>query len=963
MIRFGRYQLDATQGLRRGTQEVRLTPKSLAVLAHLAERPGLVVKKDELFAAVWPDTAVTDWALATCIQEIRKALGDDARSPKFVETVHSRGYRFVAHATADEPALRGQATLPGHGAPVEGRDASLAALVEAFEQAGSGRRRICLITGEPGIGKSAVFDAALAQAAAREAITTWAQCVEHHGQGEPYQPLLDGLMRLCRQPGGEDTVALLERHAPMWLAQLPGILSPRQAARLGRMLAGATRDRMLRELVYAIEAMSATTTLVLGIEDLHWSDPSTLDWLTAVAPRPEAAKLLIVATTRPIPPGATDTPLAAVLDTLRAKRLATDVPLDGLDDAAVAAFVRRRLPPAPGEADRIARLAARVRRRTGGNPLFIANVLDQLIERGVVRHHADGWSLDEALETNDLGIPAGIRPVIDRQIASIPPAERAHLEAASVLGETFPLTVVAGVGDLDPDDLAATLASPSVARYMREAEPGPAPGGRTWDRAAFAHTLYRDALYDGMSPATRADLHRRVGAQLEGAWGDSAAQVAAELALHFERGGDRQRAVHHLAVAADNARRRSAFREAHAHYEHALLLLGRVPDDDERAATELPLRLGLGATAMALSGFGAADVEAAYSRARTLSHAVGERSRFAAVFGLWLFYWGRGELATAVELAEELRTLAARDDEAHRLQALHASWATAFSQGHVETAIADAAAGAALYDLDRDAPLSATFGSHDAGVCAHMFSGRLHAMRGLITESVRQGEAAIELARSLDHPFSTGLALTFRAAATQAGDDAAATRPIAAAAVELASDQGFGLMLAWCTTIAGWAAVREGDVHDGLATISRGIEAARRTGSEQFLPHLLGMEADASLAAGRIGHGRRAAAEALAVARRTGERFYEAEILRTTGDLLLAAREPAAAREAYRSAIDFARAQGASAFALRSAVHLAPVGRGSERPADREVLRDLVDALPEGAELPELAEASELLRA
>jgi DNA-binding winged helix-turn-helix (wHTH) protein len=91
MIRFGQYRLDSVQGLKRDQQEVRLTPKSLAVLGLLASQPGRVVSKDELFATVWHDTAVTDSALTTCIQEIRRALGDQARDPRFIETVHRRG--------------------------------------------------------------------------------------------------------------------------------------------------------------------------------------------------------------------------------------------------------------------------------------------------------------------------------------------------------------------------------------------------------------------------------------------------------------------------------------------------------------------------------------------------------------------------------------------------------------------------------------------------------------------------------------------------------------------------------------------------------------------------------------------------------------------------------------------------------------------------------------------------------
>jgi TolB-like protein len=103
-LSFGRFRLDPRGGLTSGAREVRLTPKALGLLSFLAERPGEVVTKDELFAAVWPETAVGDAALVTCIQELRKALRDDARQPRYIETLHRRGYRFIGKAV--QPAAK-----------------------------------------------------------------------------------------------------------------------------------------------------------------------------------------------------------------------------------------------------------------------------------------------------------------------------------------------------------------------------------------------------------------------------------------------------------------------------------------------------------------------------------------------------------------------------------------------------------------------------------------------------------------------------------------------------------------------------------------------------------------------------------------------------------------------------------------------------------------------------------------
>lgn len=301
-LRFGRYRLDPTQGLTRGKEQVRLTRKSLAVLCTLAARPGQIVTKEELFRAVWPDTAVSDAALSSCIQELRQALRDDARHPRYIETLHRRGFRFLARPATDpsDPFQHGLQHWPAPSSdPFVGRDSALQQLSEALARAGQGARQVVFVTGEAGIGKTSLVETFLAGFPDRE---SWhfcrADCVEHYGAGEAYQPLFDALTRLCRRPGGEDFVAMLRRYAPTWLAQLPGLQTPTELRALQRRTAGATQQRMLRELSEALEAMTAQARICLCLEDLHWSDVSTLDWIASFARRPERAGVLLVATYR-----------------------------------------------------------------------------------------------------------------------------------------------------------------------------------------------------------------------------------------------------------------------------------------------------------------------------------------------------------------------------------------------------------------------------------------------------------------------------------------------------------------------------------------------------------------------------------------------------------------------------------------------------------------------------------------
>ena len=927
MIRFGRYELDATQGLTHGGQEIRLTPKSLAVLWLLADRAGRVVSKDELFELVWADTAVTDSALATCIQEIRHALHDDARSPRFVETVHRRGYRFIARLSAGSTVPRREAVLPTQAATaLFGRDGALDAVRSAFEAARVGPRQVCFIIGEPGIGKSALLGASIAELTSSAGVTaTLGQCIEQYGSGEPYQPLLDALMRLCRQPNGSHYVSILERYAPMWLVQLPGLLGTRQLTSLQRTLAGASRDRMLRELTNAVEAMAADEPLILSLEDVHWSDPSTLDWLLSVAQRPESAKLLIVATMRPLASAESSLPLGNLVETLRAKRFARQIVLDGLHSADVEQYVSTRFPPAAGRSVRFGQLARRIHRHTGGNPLFIGTVLDDLVTHGVLSRSADGWALDESADVLVLSVPDSIRPVIERQVANLSPAQRDLLEAASVAGDSFYVSVVARAAGADPDEAESTMSKGASTRFLRDAAPAELPDGSVTSQVAFSHALYREAIYQPIPRGRKAELHLSVGELLESAWGNRSSEIAAELAVHFEQARDFERAVTYLQYAADNARRRSAFNEARLHYERALNLLGRLPKSDATAERELNLRMGLGAATMATRGWGAAEVEVEYAKARSLSQRLGDAPRlFPALWGQWLFYWGRGAVQTAHELATELRTMAeAAEDDDLRLQALHASWATSFSRGQFVETNDYAEQGIGLYESDRHAALAQTYGSHDAGVCAQSFGARALAFLGRPEDAVRSSDDAIALARRLEHPLSIALALTFRAAADQSLRDVGAAAEHAGEAVAVAREQSFALILAWASVTDGWAAVRGGDREAGLRQIRDGIAAARKSGSDQFQPYLLGLLSDACLSAARPAEGLQAVREALAFADRTGERFYLAELHRLHAELMLAARTTVSdAEAALMSALEVARSQGASLLVLRVAVSL-----------------------------------------
>jgi len=935
MLRFGLYQLDPAQGLRRGTRDIRITPKSLSLLHFLAERAGQVVTKEDIFHTVWPDATVSDSALTSCIQELRHVLRDDARQPRFIETLHRRGYRFIAHTSGDVRKIRNEvasaATVPvlRDDVPFVGREALMQEMLKAWALAAQGTRQVLFITGEPGVGKTTAVSAFFARAAASGPVrATWAQCVQHFGVGEAYEPILEAVTRLCRQPGGDHLISIIERHGPTWLAQLPALLSSEQLVALQRTAAGTTKARMFRELTDVLETIAAQVPLVLWLEDLHWSDTSTLDWIAAFAQRPEPARLLLIGTFRSSEVAGTEHRLATLPDELRLKGMCREMVLSGLDESAVAEYVTLRFPRLFVETETDAPLVPVVHRHTGGNPLFVVNVFGDLVERGLLIEKDGVWKLSNKICARDLGIPENIRRAINSQIDRLQPNERTLLEVASVAGVTFSLSVVATVAGISINEAEITLTELTRRqRFIRRTDTLEGPKGQIVPGFDFLHVLYRDTLYQRVSPGRLEGLHRQVGACKEAAYAERASEIAAELAMHFERGGDINRALIHLERAAQNARRRSAYTESRMHFDKALLLLKSQPPGHERMEREAVLQAGLGGVLMATCGFGAREAEEAFSRARSLCHELGESTQlFPARWGLWLFYWGRGSLISAQEVAEELLALAGRGgDQGLLLQAHHAAWATAFSRGDLTGTIAHTEAGLRLYDPELHAAMAATFSDHDAGVCCRNFRARALALLGRTAEATRVSNDSIELARMLAQPLSKATAFVWAASLHQLRRDHVTTKAHAASAAEIACQQDFKLMSAWATAYKGWADAERRQHEESMRRIAASISAVRAIGTDHSLTHLLGLLAEVNLKAGLIRTGLETINEALIIASRTGERFYEAELHRLRGGLLLAENTASAcdAEQSFLLALEIAHGQGAKLFVLRTAVSLA----------------------------------------
>ena len=338
---FGPFRLDLRdERLWCGPEVIPLPPKTFAVLCCLVAQAGQLVTKEALLEAVWPETVVSEAVVTVAMRTLRRVLGDPARTPRFIETVHGRGYRFIAPvSTLVAPGESGMEEAPRRlPSPTfrrpphfVGRDAALAQLAQWWTTARQGTRQVGVIAGEAGIGKTALINTFVAQVAATEDV--WVghgQCLDHYGAGEAYLPILEALGRLGREPAGERFVAVLRQYAPSWLVQMPGLVPPSAWESLQRTASGATQPRMLRELTEALDVLTTERPLMLVLEDLHWSDGSTLAWLAYVARRPDPARFLLLGTYRPVDAIVRAHPIRTVMTELTQHQQGTELPLDYL---------------------------------------------------------------------------------------------------------------------------------------------------------------------------------------------------------------------------------------------------------------------------------------------------------------------------------------------------------------------------------------------------------------------------------------------------------------------------------------------------------------------------------------------------------------------------------------------------------------------------------------------------------
>jgi DNA-binding winged helix-turn-helix (wHTH) protein/tetratricopeptide (TPR) repeat protein len=991
-ILFGQFRLDLTnECLWQGTRAISLRPKAFAVLKVLIDNPGRLVNKHQVLDAVWPGTFVGDAVLKDNIRQLREALDDDAGAPTYIETAHRRGYRFIGKLSAPSafafPSISPVPSQPvseiapsdwQHSPQVLGRQAELLKMQAWLNPVLTGERRTVFVTGEPGIGKTTIVNAFLKAAAQIPGLRiARGQCLEHYGAGEAYLPVLDGLSRLCRSENGAPVLELLRHQAPTWLAQLPSLVPQAERSGLQSQTAGATRERMLREMAECIESLTSESPLLLVLEDLHWSDYSTLDLVSYLARRHDPARLMIIGTYRPVDVIIGDHPLKGVKRELQAHGLCQELPLEYLSEAAIGEYLTTRFPVHQFPA----RLKRTIYQRTEGNPLFMVNLVEYLIDHTIVVEEQGIWKLGVELSEVEKGVPGNLRQLIEKQIERLSPDERSVLEAASIAGMECSTVAIAAGLDIEMETVERCCEQLAQRhQFLSPAWLFELPDGTITPRHRFIHILYRDVPYRLMPPMRRALIHQRIAERGIAIYGDRKNEIAAELAMHFEQSRDWPRAFEYLLKAAENAATRSAHHEAIDLANRGLEALKLVPEAAEHAKREMQLRTILSGSLMAIKGFASPEVERINAQGRELFWQHGPSPElFYMLWSLNMYQQFSGNMGISIEISHQLLQLAEdlKDDGLIR-EAFRSLGSVLLLSGRCSEALDYLEKSMALYDRNRDQH-NRIFFSFDSKVIVETFIGLALLQLGYPDQSAERLSGGLALARALDHPETLVVAGHVAAQMHQQRGEAHLARVFAKEALDVAEEYGFSLWVTFGLIELGWAEAELGDAEEGIEKMRRGLAQYELTGAKLRCPYFLGLLADQLSKAGRLDEAFEVITKALTLAEQTGEGYALSELHLIKGNLFLKGNDTdqiqaakkhqndtsggsarSQARTCFVKSLAVARQQGARSWELRAASCLHELDLMLGNP-ERAQLAEVYSSFTEGFETADLKRARKLL--
>jgi class 3 adenylate cyclase/predicted ATPase len=877
-----------------------------------------------------------------------------------LEDLGSHALRGVAQPMAIS-RVRGLLETPHHdeefvvaGMPLlVGREEESGLLRRRWAQSKAGLGQVVLISGEAGIGKSALVEGLRAQVRVEGWPRIAFRCSPYHTTSALY-PVITHLERLLQfapddppatrlaklevglQPSGlplAEVVPLLagllsvplpvERYAPL-------TLTPQQQKQ-------QTLDALLAWLVAEAERQP----VLVAWEDLHWADPTTLEALGLVIEQAPTVPMLHVLTYRP-----------AFSPPWPQRSHMTPIVLNRLERRQVEALIAQRaggktLPP---------EVVQYIVAKTDGVPLYVEELTKMLLASALLREEADQYVLIGPLRT--AAIPDTLQDALMARLDRLQTAKEVA-QLGAVLGQEFAYELLQAIAPQDEKTLQAGLMQLVAAELLYQRGRPPRA------RYLFKHALIQDAAYASLLKSTRQQLHQQVAQVLETRFSASVESQSELVAQHYTEAGCTEQAVYYWQRAGQQASNRSANVEAVSHCTTGIELLKTLPETPEHTRQALSLHITLGAALLMTKGQTAPEVEHAYTQAYVLCQQIGETPELVPVlFGLWRFYLVRAQLHTARELGETLLRLAqCTDDPALAVIAHYAfgwTWcclgALPAARQHLEDSIL-------RYTPDQSRAPAFRMGQ-DPGVACRAYAARALWLLGYPDQALARIHEALTLAHELSHSYSLAFARCMAAYVYQFCRDVPAVHEQAEAAVILSSAQGFPQWATLGTILRGWSLAMQGQGEAGIAQIRQGIAACRTTEAALFVPYYCTLRADVAAHLGHTTDGLQALAEAHTLVEQHDERWWEAEIYRLRGVLLL--RQPGTpqgeAETWLQRALDVARAQEAKSLELRAAMSLSRLWQQQGKQAEaRELLAPVYGWFTEGFDAADLQEAKSLL--
>jgi class 3 adenylate cyclase/predicted ATPase len=767
-----------------------------------------------------------------------------------------------------------------------GRHTEMEQIQRALEQAKEGHGQIVGVMGEPGLGKSRLFY--------EFKLTSQSGCVVleaysvSYGKASPYLPVIELLKTYFQiQPQDDERtrrervigkVLGLDRNLEDTLPYLFALLGiEEQPSPLQQMDAQIRRRRTFDALKKVFLRESLNQPLILIFEDLHWIDSETQGFLDALSESLASTRILLLTNYRP-----------EYRHEWGQKTYYTQLRLAPFGKEEAEEFLTVLLGDAVGaqHAVPLQTLKQLILEKTEGTPFFMEEIVQELVEQGVLVRDGVGAGFKPAptlYSRLDLHIPPTVQGVLAARIDRLAAEEKALLQQLAVIGREFPLSLMRQVVSQPEDELYRRLSSLQHKEFLYEQPAFPEV------EYIFKHALTQEVAYNSVLQERRKAWHEQTAIVVEALYSANLDEHYSELAHHYTRSGNAEKAIRYLHLAGQQAVQRSANAEAVSHLTAALDLLKALSDTPERCRQELTLQVTLGPALVVTQGYAAPEVEKAYTRARELCQQTGETAQlFPVLWGLWGLYQTQGEHRTARELGEQLLHLAQRMQDPTLLLAsctalgftLHCLGEFIFAREHLEQ-------GLVLYNPQQHGTLAFLYAGTGPGMaCLTQAAWTLWTL-GYPDQALQRNREALTLTQELSYPHSLAFALCFTATLHQFRHEAQAAQERAEAAIILSTEQGFPYWLAWGTILRGWALAEQGQNEEGITQIQQGLAAYWATGSELRRPHFFTLLAEAYGKTGQTEDGLTVVAEALDLVNKTGERYYEAELYRLKGELTL----------------------------------------------------------------------------